>query len=260
MNKLLEFNMQKQRNILSILVFIILSCNSSQDAPVLSQDKNEDLVTFEDSLSYSLGIRIAQNLNFPEVNTDKVKLGMDDFLSQTPARIDIGRRNSILSDYNRQQAIKEVDSYQVATEEMRELARKNKIAGQEFMEKNKYNDGVLVRKRSGLQYRVLKEGDGPLPDYNSLVSVHYTGRLIDGTIFDSSLKNDKPSQFNLDKVIPGFSQAILTMKVGSKWEVFIPYNLAYGDKGIPGKELGTYVIPPASTLIFEIELIDILND
>lgn len=252
--------MQKIQYILLILLFFIISCNSYQDTEAIDQNEIEDLVTFEDSLSYSFGIRIAQSLNFPEVNTDKLKLGMDDFLSQTPARIDIERRNSILSDYNRQQAIKEVDSYQVATVEMLELARKNKIAGQEFMEKNKYNDGILVRKRSGIQYRVLKEGDGPLPDYNSLVAVHYTGRLIDGTIFDSSLKNDEPSQFNLDKVIPGFSQAILTMKVGSKWEVFIPYNLAYGDKGIPGKELGTYVIPPASTLIFEIELIDILND
>jgi FKBP-type peptidyl-prolyl cis-trans isomerase len=119
-----------------------------------------------------------------------------------------------------------------------------------FLEENKKKQGVVALP-SGLQYQVLKQGNGDTPKADSTVMVHYEGKLIDGTVFDSSIKSGEPATFKANQVIPGWTEALTRMKVGDKWRVFIPPNLAYGDRGAPGR------IPPNSALIFEIDLLEV---
>ena len=144
------------------------------------------------------------------------------------------------------------------TEEFRKISRDNKMIGQEFLEQNKTKEGVLVR-RSNLQFKKIVTGKGDIPDYDDEVVVHYNGYFVDGYKFDSSYDRGTPATFPVQKVIPGWTEILQIMPAGSKWEVYIPYNLAYGLGGVRGQESGTYVIPPASTLIFEIELISVIK-
>ena len=129
----------------------------------------------------------------------------------------------------------------------------NLNAAKKFLEENKDKEGVKILP-SGLQYKILKEGEGDLrANHRGTVKVHYRGTLIDGTEFDSSLgKGDEPVAFNVNQVIPGFSEALQLMKKGAKWQLFIPPDLAYGERSPKG-------IPPNSLLIFEVELFDIVN-
>jgi FKBP-type peptidyl-prolyl cis-trans isomerase FklB len=131
-------------------------------------------------------------------------------------------------------------------------AAKNKKAGKEFLEQNKKKDGV-VELPDGLQYKVLKKGTGASPKATDKVKVNYTGTLINGKEFDSSYKRGQPAEFPLNNVIPGWTEALQMMKVGGKWKLFIPSDLAYGDQGRGS------VIPPGATLIFEVELLDIVK-
>ena len=123
-------------------------------------------------------------------------------------------------------------------------------AGRKFLEENKKNENVKETP-SGLQYVVEKEGEGAQPSATDEVTVHYTGRLLDGTVFDSSINRGEPATFPLNRVIPGWTEGVQLMKEGAKYTFFIPSDLAYGPQGIPG------AIPPHSTLIFEVELIKI---
>lgn len=135
-------------------------------------------------------------------------------------------------------------------EGMKETAEKNKKAGEAFLAENKKKEGVITLP-DGLQYKVLKEGAGKTPKATDKVQVNYRGTLIDGREFDSSYKRGEPATFQVNAVIPGWAEALQLMKAGSKWEVFIPSSLAYGEKG------AGHMIGPDSTLIFEIELLSI---
>jgi len=126
----------------------------------------------------------------------------------------------------------------------------NKTLGREFMEQNAKNDSV-VQTQSGLQYMVLKEGNGAKPGPTDEVTVHYTGRLLDGTVFDSSVERGEPATFPLDKVIAGWTEGLQLMSEGSEYRLFIPSELAYGSKGSGDKIL------PNSTLIFDVQLIKV---
>ena len=132
----------------------------------------------------------------------------------------------------------------------------NKAAGEKFLAENKTKEGVVTTE-SGLQYKIIKKGNGEIPQNNSMVKVHYKGTLIDGTEFDSSYKrkdkdgNPQPTSFRANQVIKGWTEALTMMPVGSKWELYIPYNLAYGTREAGGQ------IKPYSTLIFEVELLEI---
>ena len=126
----------------------------------------------------------------------------------------------------------------------------NKTQGEKFLADNKTEEGVTTLP-SGLQYKVLKAGSGPKPGLHDQVTVHYTGTLIDGTVFDSSVQRGQPASFAVNGVIPGWTEALQLMNTGSKWQLFIPYNLAYGEQGA-GEKIGPY-----STLIFEVELLKI---
>jgi len=130
------------------------------------------------------------------------------------------------------------------------IAAQNLADGQTFLDENKGKDGIQTTD-SGLQYKILTKGDGPSPGPNDTVVVQYTGKLIDGTVFDSSIERGEPATFQVGAVIPGWSEALQMMKVGSKWELYIPSDLAYGSRKRGEK------IPANSVLIFEVELLDI---
>ena len=134
-----------------------------------------------------------------------------------------------------------------------ELGEQNKALGEKFLMENGKRVEVLTTP-SGLQYEVLKEGDGPKPTAADRVEVHYTGKLIDGTVFDSSEERGVPATFGVTQVIPGWVEALQLMKAGSKWRLFIPSNLAYGPNGAPGSPIG-----PNATLIFDVELLKVLD-
>lgn len=136
--------------------------------------------------------------------------------------------------------------------EMQEMAVKNKAAGEAFLAKNKTAAGVQST-ASGLQYQVITNGTGPKPAATDTVRVHYVGTLLDGTKFDSSVDRGEPAQFALNAVIPGWTEALQMMPVGSKYKLWIPSELAYGDRGTPGP------IGPNQTLVFEVELLEIVK-
>ena len=132
------------------------------------------------------------------------------------------------------------------------VSARNKAEGEKFLAANAKKEGVKTTK-SGLQYKVLKEGAGPSPKATDMVRTHYHGTFINGEVFDSSVERKEPAEFEVNGVIPGWTEALQMMKVGSKWQLFVPFKLAYGERGYRG-------IPPAATLVFEVELLDILND
>jgi FKBP-type peptidyl-prolyl cis-trans isomerase len=129
----------------------------------------------------------------------------------------------------------------------------NLETGNAFLEENKSREGVNTT-ASGLQYEVISEGDGPKPSADDRVRVHYHGTLIDGTVFDSSVERGEPAVFGVGQVIPGWTEALQLMPVGSKWKIYVPSNLAYGERGA-GADIG-----PNTTLIFEVELLEIVEE
>ncbi|MBD3670738.1 MAG: FKBP-type peptidyl-prolyl cis-trans isomerase [Gammaproteobacteria bacterium] len=205
---------------------------------VLAADKPD---TSKERISYTLGIQLGQNFK-----QDNIDLDLDHFVQ---ALEDVLQgRQSKLSNQEMQQAMMALREQK--QKEMAKLAEDNKKAGAAFMDKNRKADGVKET-ASGLQYKVIKPGDGAKPTLQDTVTVHYRGTLIDGTVFDSSYKRGEPATFPLQGVIKGWQEALQMMKVGGKWMVYIPANLAYG------AQAAGPTIPPNSTLVFEVELLDI---
>ena len=141
---------------------------------------------------------------------------------------------------------------EAAEKHMAEMAKKNKLEGDKFLAENAKKEGVKSTP-SGLQYIVITEGEGDTPTSTDIVKVHYTGTLIDGRVFDSSVSRGVPAQFGVNQVIPGWTEALQMMKVGSKYKLFLPSDIAYGERG------AGEMIQPNSTLIFEVELLDIIK-
>ena len=139
---------------------------------------------------------------------------------------------------------------EIANEQKKKVADENAKASADFLAENAKKDGIKVTE-SGLQYEVITEGDGASPKATDVVKVHYEGTLISGQIFDSSIKRGEPVEFPLNQVIPGWTEGVQLMKVGSKYRFFIPSNLAYGEQGAGG------MIAPNSALVFEVELLEI---
>jgi FKBP-type peptidyl-prolyl cis-trans isomerase FklB len=203
------------------------------------------LETLRDKASYAIGVDIGTNLKQGSIDVDVEILsrGIADALAG-PDRL--------LTDDEIQEAMT-VFQEELRTkraERAEELAAENKEEGKAFLAANGKKKGVKTTK-SGLQYKVLKEGDGPTPKATDTVTTHYRGTLIDGTEFDSSYSRGEPTSFPVDGVIAGWTEALQMMKVGSKWQLFVPADLAYGDEGAGGD------IGPGATLIFEIELLKI---
>ena len=243
--------------ILYFAIFLLYSCSSENQS---SKSEKELMVTFQDSLSYSMGVNIGTNLPETEINQDLLIEGLQDYWNKKEPRLDASSRNEILRTFNIMNSQLDRDNMKAMGERAMKLSRENKMKGQEFLDKNKTSEGVRVFNRSQIQYKVIAEGDGEIPDYDDVVKVHYNGYLIDGYKFDSSYDRGEPATFNVNGVIKGWTEVLQKMPVGSKWEVYIPQNLAYGMKGISSDpKKGEYVIPPSSTLIFEIELLEIID-
>ena len=241
-----------------IISLLLYSCSSSED--IASESDKELMVTFQDSLSYAMGISIAGNLPDTEINQALLIEGLEDYWNKENPRLDISIRNDILRAFNIMSSQIERDKMQQMGEKSRELSRENKIKGQEFLDNNKVKEGVKVFNRSQIQYRIIATGKGEIPEFDDTVIVHYNGFLIDGYKFDSSYDRGQPATFGVKSVIVGWQEVLQKMPVGSKWEVFIPQNLGYGTSGVPSDvKKGEYVIPPSSTLIFEIELLGIVK-
>lgn len=198
-----------------------------------------------DPASYAIGQNIGRQLKAQgvAVNGDLVARGILDILAEKEAMYDEEETSSALDQFE-QEVSKRID------EQVRELAEKNKKEGAEFLAANKKKKGVTTLP-SGLQYQVLTKGTGATPKPTDQVTTHYHGTFIDGTVFDSSVERKEPVTFPVDRVIKGWSEALQKMKVGDKWRLFVPAELAYSERGSPPD------IGPNATLVFEVELLEI---
>jgi len=203
------------------------------------EDKPPQLKDTKDKASYSLGLNVG--FTFKRQNID---LNQDSFIAGF--KDSFGGKKPLLTEQEVREVMMEFQKDMDAKQQ--ELAKKNAGESEKFLAENKTKEGVKTTS-SGLQYKVLKEGNGPQPKFNDTVTVNYRGTLTDGTEFDSSYKRGESANFPVNGVIRGWTEALQLMKVGSKYQLFIPPNLAYGEQGRPG-------IPPNSTLIFEVELMD----
>ena len=201
-----------------------------------------------DKLSYALGLGIGQQLaqmGADNISAEDFAQAINDVLKGNELKVSHREAQTIVQDYFQKQE-------QKLQAERAEKGKAHKEAGEKFLEENKLKEGVVTLP-SGLQYKVLTEGTGEKPKRTDKVEVNYEGRLIDGTVFDSSYERNKPSSFRVNQVIKGWTEALMLMPVGSKWEVYIPQELAYGDReqGQGSK------IKPYSALIFTVELLGI---
>ncbi|WP_353572432.1 FKBP-type peptidyl-prolyl cis-trans isomerase [Candidatus Albibeggiatoa sp. nov. BB20] len=203
-------------------------------------------LTQDEKLSYSFGQNIGSTLKKQgiEVNLDKLMLGIKEALAGEFTTLTEEQIQSTLMDFRKAQFAKKAD-------EKRKLTEKNRTDGETFLAENAKKKGIKTT-GSGLQYEILKAGEGDSPKATDTVTVHYRGTLLDGTEFDSSYSRNQPTSFALNRVIKGWTEGLQLMKPGGKAKFVIPSDLAYGKTGIPGGKIG-----PESTLIFEVELISV---
>src|SRR5437773_5678509 len=220
------------------LILIIASC--SLVLPLFGQEKSTQLKDQKDKVSYSLGLNIGFNLSRQnvEINPDMVTAGIKDAVAGKP-QLSTDQVKEVMATFE-----KDMQQKQKAAGE------KNAAEGAKFLEENKKKEGVKTT-ASGLQYKAIKEGTGAQPKGNDTVTVNYRGTLINGTEFDSSYKRGQPATFPLNGVIKGWTEGLQLMKAGSKYQFFVPPNLAYGDRAL-GPD-----IAPNSTLIFDVELLGV---
>ena len=200
-----------------------------------------------DKVSYSIGLDIGntfkrQNM---DINMDALLSGMKDAASGAKPQMTEEEIKTTMTAFSKNMMEKQAAA-------AKESGAKNAAAGEKFLAENKGKDGVKTTP-SGLQYKVIKEGTGPMPKETDTVETHYRGTLLDGTEFDSSYARNEPATFPVNRVIKGWTEALQLMKVGSKYQLFIPSSLAYGERGA-GQEIG-----PNSTLVFDVELLGIKN-
>lgn len=201
-----------------------------------------------DKLSYALGLGIGQQLKSmgtrEDVNIDDFAQAIKDVLDEKPLAIQHTEAQQIVNAY-----FQKMESRMNA--EKAEKGKKALEEGKQFLAENAKKEGVTTT-ASGLQYEVLSEGNGKRPATTDKVRCHYEGRLIDGTVFDSSYRRGEPADFGLNQVIPGWTEGVQLMQEGAKYRFYIPYLLAYGEGG------AGELIPPFSTLVFDVELIKVL--
>ena len=228
----------------TILFLVFTMAIFFSQIPVFAAEGDiKELTTENDKISYALGFNIGNNIqeNY-SLNLEAFFQGIKDSKGGSNKLSDEQMQKNLMA-FQQQMQQKQIAGMKIKAEQ-------NKVAGKAFLETNKTKEGVKTLD-SGLQYKEIKKGDGAFPKASDTVSCHYRGTTIDGKEFDSSFKRGKPASFQLDAVIKGWSEALLLMKTGSKWMLYIPENLAYGNRGA-GK-----AIEPGSTLIFEVELLNI---
>lgn len=224
------------RLIICLAAVLVASIGLAQDKAPLKDQK--------DKASYSIGHDIGNTFKKQnvDVNLDTLLLGLKDALAGKEA-IPKEERDKTLAAFQKELMEKQTAAAKAAGE-------KNLAEGEKFLAENKKKEGVKTT-ASGLQYKVLKEGTGESPKPTDMVVTNYKGTLLDGTEFDSSYKRNEPATFPVNRVIKGWTEALLLMKPGSKYQLFIPASLAYGERGA-GRDIG-----PNATLLFEVELVGI---
>jgi len=216
---------------LIIALFIINTTTKSMNA----QKLNDEV----DSVSYSLGVNIGENIKsqFPDIDLKNFESGIEDVLSE--------KKQPKIEGQDAQKVIQEYFTKQQAK------ASEGKIEeGKAFLVENGKRKEVITLE-SGLQYEIITSAEGPKPTLNDQVTTHYHGTLLDGTVFDSSVERGQPATFPVSGVIKGWTEALQLMSVGAKWRLYVPYDLAYGEKGASAQ------IGPYTTLIFDVELLKI---
>jgi len=234
------YNFKRYLLVLIILIFSTINCFADE-----KKEESIEKADLEKQISYALGYDIFDKLkeNF-DLDLDAFIMGAGDNFEKQPKLTEEKLKQTLMS-YQRIARQKQIEKIKIESKENREK-------GLKFLEDNKLKSGVVTLP-SGLQYRVIAESDGALPKATDTVECHYKGTLIDGTVFDSSYQRGKPATFQVGGVIQGWIEALQMMKVGSKWELYIPSELAYGDRGAGA------LIKPGSTLIFEVELLGIVE-
>jgi FKBP-type peptidyl-prolyl cis-trans isomerase FklB len=213
-------------------------------APVLAEDRPA-LKETKDKVSYSIGLDIGTNLkrNKIDINSDALATGLKDGISGAKPLLTQDEMQAVMTQFSK-------DMQEKTNAARQEAAQKNKEEGEKFLAENKSKPDVKTT-ASGLQYKVIKAGSGAAPKPTDSVVVNYRGTLLDGTEFDSSYKRNEPATFPVNQVIKGWTEALQLMKPGSKYELFIPSNLAYGERGAGGE------IGPNATLKFDVELLSV---
>ncbi len=223
----------------AVSIIALAGCKEPKPEPVV-------LDTFEEKVSYAIGTSVAQNVNIDEFNFDTAAF------VQAVEDIRAGKESQ-LSDEEMQATMQtfQTKMREIATAKQAEVQAENKSKGLAFLAEKENEEGV-VKTDSGLMYKVITAGEGEIPTASDQVVAHYRGTLIDGEEFDSSYSRGEPATFPVSGLIPGWIEALQIMPVGSKWELYIPSELAYGERGNPR-------IEPNSTLIFELELLEIVK-
>ena len=232
-----------KKTVLTILLSILITSCSNETS---KSSKNRSQKRFEnhiDSVSYAIGLDVAMRLEeqFKDIDHDMLSQAINDFTTG---------KELFLSDKERLAVIKKYNDITVPKYRM-DKEKLNIVEGGKFLDENLKVDGVIEHK-SGIQYKVIKEGTGPNPEPNDNVQVHYKGTLIDGTKFDSSYDRGEPAVFPVSRVVPGFSQGLQLMNVGSTYQFFIPGHLGYGQGDGPGG--------PMAVMIFEVEMLNIIKE
>jgi FKBP-type peptidyl-prolyl cis-trans isomerase FklB len=221
----------------------------AMSAPLFAADTTAPaLATTEDKVSYSIGSDLGKNLKRQgiSINPAVFARGMEDGMKGGTLLMTDEEMKKVLSDFEKEMMDKRAS-------EFNQQAEDNKSKGEAFLKDNKSKAGV-VSLPSGLQYKIVKPGTGIKPTKEDTVTVEYTGRLLNGEVFDSTEKAGKPVSFKLTQVIPGWTEALQLMPAGSTWEVYIPAKLAYGSRNVGGS------IGPNETLIFNVHLIDVKKE
>jgi FKBP-type peptidyl-prolyl cis-trans isomerase FklB len=233
---------------LAVASIALSSCNNSKKVGEISLSNERD------SASYCIGRDLGNNFKKASLTNLNEKVLID-----AMHQVFNDEKNQI-SDYKARVFMQKYFQKlrEKAMKEKMQKDKETKEAGDKFLAENKTKEGVKTTE-SGLQYKVIKEGNGEKPVDTSIVSVHYVGTFIDGKEFDSSVKKGKPVEFPVKGVIPGWTEALKLMSVGSKYKLFIPSNIAYGPQDKKNPYTGQIYIPANSTLIFEVELLDVMT-
>jgi FKBP-type peptidyl-prolyl cis-trans isomerase FklB len=231
--------MKKLVVIALIISLGLVSCNKNKV-------EKSDLKTLKEKASYALGLDIGKNMrkNLIDIDTDKLLAGIKEGLQTDTSKVltdaDVEK---IMGDFQQELVGKQ-------QKKVKADADKNKKEGENFLKENGKKQGVVTLP-SGLQYKVVTAGNGKTPKLTDKVVVNYRGAFIDGKEFDSSFKRGTPSEFAVNGIVKGLTEALQLMKTGDRWTLYIPSDLAYGDRGAGG------IIPPGATIIFEVELLAI---
>ncbi len=226
----------------------ILVCTFMLPTTLWAEDKETKTVafeSFEEKLGYSMGLDVGNYFKGigEEIDFPALLQGLEDAFQGNDSRLSAEEIAAVQKQFGEKMQAKQ-------QEQLEQMKADNLQLGAAYLAENKKKEGVVTTD-SGLQYKLLEEGDGPKPKATDKVKVDYVGTLVDGTEFDSSIKRGEPAIFGVDQVIPGWSEALQLMEVGSKYQLVIPSELAYGEKGAPP------VIEPNAVLVFEVDLLGI---